>query len=360
MQGNTDPLESCIAKLQRTKRPERDELAALQPELQRLPVQPREGEEVDRLIKKFDRWATATSRAVEVHDMSRSVESGGQVLPLSDGMLHQLLKSSLALEIDATDYADRVLRLLRCNKWRQRAEVAMGPPARQGLEGMQRLLDDADKLEINVRKDVTGVKLLSAMKEGREWAIRARAQVAELKDVKGDAPKFEECAKKAHELLAEGEKLRVKMDAEMEALKEHSKLFCLCQKPFDDAVPMVSCANCKDLYHYRCVGLRAPGAAEGEGDNPPASFRCPLCCMRYGVKYAHFHKLPDSSLDALKQAALRLPPPPPVAAKPGQPSPAAGPSQSPAVGGFTGMSPALAASMAAMAAQMRPGKGLPL
>jgi len=25
-----------------------------------------------------------------------------QVLPLSDGMLHQLLKSSLALEIDAT------------------------------------------------------------------------------------------------------------------------------------------------------------------------------------------------------------------------------------------------------------------
>ena len=34
LQGNTDPLESCIAKLQRTKRPERDELAALLPDLQ--------------------------------------------------------------------------------------------------------------------------------------------------------------------------------------------------------------------------------------------------------------------------------------------------------------------------------------
>lgn len=29
------------------------------------------------------------------------------------------------------------------------------------------------------------------------------------------------------------------------APQEHSKLFCLCQKPFDDATPMVSCANCK-------------------------------------------------------------------------------------------------------------------
>lgn len=46
-----------------------------------------------------------------------------------------------------------------------------------------------------------------------------QAQVAELKDVKGDAVKFEACAKAAHELLAEGEKLKVKMEAEMEALK---------------------------------------------------------------------------------------------------------------------------------------------
>lgn len=46
-----------------------------------------------------------------------------------------------------------------------------------------------------------------------------QAQVAELKDVKADPAKFEECAKKAHELVAEGETLRVKMDAEMDALK---------------------------------------------------------------------------------------------------------------------------------------------
>lgn len=39
---------------------------------------------------------------MEVHELSRSTESGGQVLPLSEGMLHQLLKSALTLEVDAT------------------------------------------------------------------------------------------------------------------------------------------------------------------------------------------------------------------------------------------------------------------
>lgn len=45
---------------------------------------------------------TATTRAVEVHELSRSTSGGAQILPLSAGMLHQLLKSALALEIDAT------------------------------------------------------------------------------------------------------------------------------------------------------------------------------------------------------------------------------------------------------------------
>lgn len=45
---------------------------------------------------------TATTRAVEVHEMSRTSEHAGSILQLSQGMLHCLLKSALALEIDAT------------------------------------------------------------------------------------------------------------------------------------------------------------------------------------------------------------------------------------------------------------------
>lgn len=36
----------------------------------------------------------------------------------------------------------------------------------------------------------------------------------------------------------------------------------------------------QDWYHHGCVGLKAPGSAEGEGDDAPDSFRCPLCCMQ--------------------------------------------------------------------------------
>lgn len=48
-------------------------------------------------------------------------------------------------------------------------------------------------------------------------------------------------------------------------------------------------------------------------------------------------------------------PPPPAAAKAAQPSPAAGPGQSPAVAGLPLTGQAVAAHMAAMVAQMRPG-----
>ena len=40
---------------------------------------------------------------MEVHEASRKKDSGGQVVPLSDGMLHQLCKSALAMEIDGTE-----------------------------------------------------------------------------------------------------------------------------------------------------------------------------------------------------------------------------------------------------------------
>lgn len=138
-------------------------------------------------------WLAYVTSWLAASTIAHASSSPRQVLPLSDGMLHQLLKSSLALEIDATgahncsvaafvhlqlkdgsgdsaaetsvsnhltrrlsqlscirlaghrndnqasgllatplaptaEYADRVLRLLRCNKWRQRAEMAMGPP----------------------------------------------------------------------------------------------------------------------------------------------------------------------------------------------------------------------------------------
>lgn len=60
---------------------------------------------------------TATSRAVEVHKLSRTLGSTGTILPLSEGMLHQLLKSAMALEIDGTGGWRGGLCARVCNGW---------------------------------------------------------------------------------------------------------------------------------------------------------------------------------------------------------------------------------------------------
>lgn len=359
IKGHTEALEGCVAKLQRTKRPGRDELAALLPEVEGLPVQPEEGELLGRVVRKFDRWKTATTRAVEVHEMSRTSEHAGSILQLSQGMLHCLLKSALALEIDATAYADKVLRLLRCNKWRERAEAAIKPPAKLTPDGVAKLLAEGERLGIESAKDVTGVKLTAEVAKAEEWAQRARAHVEELRAAKEDAEKFSAAAGRARELLKEGDGIGVRVEGAAEALQEHSKLHCLCKKPLLEAQAMVTCTYCQELYHHGCVGLKAPGS-DGDGDEPPSPFRCPLCCMRMSTKYAHFHKLPEASLDALKQAALKLPPAPPsaaAAAAKAAPRPAAKatpktPAMPVSFAGWPAL-PAMAATMAA--AGIRPG-----
>jgi hypothetical protein len=86
-------LDTALAKLRRTKRPERAELGALLTELKEMPVYIDVEFQLERVVGKYDRWVTATSRAIEVHEASRLTETGGQILPLSEGMLHQLCKS---------------------------------------------------------------------------------------------------------------------------------------------------------------------------------------------------------------------------------------------------------------------------
>ena len=110
---------------------------------------------------------------------------------------------------------------------------------------------------------------------------------------------------------------------------------------------MLECDQCGEWFHFECVGLRSQGSASKEGggndaqnggstpdgDPVPENFSCPLCCMRSSTKYPFYHKLPQPSLDALKEAAPLMPPAP-------TPAPP------------TGMHPQAAAAAAAAAAQM--------
>jgi rubrerythrin len=237
------------------------------------------------------------------------------MLPLSDGMLHQLCKSALALEVDATGHAERVLRLLRGNRWRARAETAMDPAlvgsARPTLEQLQKLLTDAERAGVDAGMDVVGSRLAAAVTAAVAWQGAARDCIARLKSSGGAGAAFDSAAAAAVDLVARAEALHARVDADLASLQECSKLYCLCRQPYDDQRPMLGCDHCSDWFHYECVGLgpsSSPGGKD-EGEytcSPPSDFRCPICCMRSSVKYAHFHRLPPTSLEALKAAALAM------------------------------------------------------
>ena len=63
-------------------------------------------------------------------------------------------------------------------------------------------------------------------------------------------------------------------------LQEACKLYCLCQQPYNEDRPMLSCDYCQDWFHYDCIGLRAPSDDEDDEDVAPQDYRCPACCWK--------------------------------------------------------------------------------
>ena len=354
-----EPLDYALSKLRRTRRPTREELGNLLSEVRALPVTVEEEGSLERLLVKFDRWGTATNRAIEVHEASRK-DSAGQVLPLSDGMLHQLCKSALALEVDSTDHAERILHLLRCNRWRARVGAVLGasssaPGGKASAEAVAKLLMEADRLKVDAPTDVAGSRLLAAADATRAWQDSVRQCVADLKAAGGAADAaFNEAVERAKALMTAAESLPIRVDREVEKLAEYAKPYCLCRRAYDEQMPMLDCDRCGEWFHFECVGLKgssstaaaavpavegaAEGAApplssaqqqdttttptttdapptaavdtagDGEGENVvPENFLCPLCCMKSGSSYQFFHKLPPASMDALKAAAAAMP-----------------------------------------------------
>ncbi|KAJ0915987.1 putative chromatin regulator PHD family [Helianthus debilis subsp. tardiflorus] len=50
---------------------------------------------------------------------------------------------------------------------------------------------------------------------------------------------------KVFELIAEGENIPVHFDKESKLLREHSMLYCICRKPYDQR-PMIACDECDE------------------------------------------------------------------------------------------------------------------
>ena len=80
-------------------------------------------------------------------------------------------------------------------------------------------------------------------------------------------------------------------------LQEACKLYCLCQQPYNEDRPMLSCDYCQDWFHYDCIGLHAPSDDEDDEDVAPKDYRCPTCCRKVtSSAYTGFTPCAPSSL----------------------------------------------------------------
>lgn len=324
VRNHMSPLEIAIGKLRKTKRPTRDELLIKLGEIKLLPVAVHEEKTLQELLNKYDRWCSATERAIDVHESSWRKDSPPDINHLSDGMLYQLCRSALAMEINSMQHAEKILHLLRCNRWRRRIEAIFSAAAdadiigkssdgyndKATIDGVARLLKEADLLEIDVAEDKAGSKLLQAVEKTREWQNQMLMCISDIKKSgKASNPDFEIACSQAKQLAQDALKLPISVERDVGRLKEYAKSYCLCKSVYDDQIPMLECDQCAEWYHFECVGLKAPGSGSTSGEEDlPDQFVCPVCCLKEGAQFPYISKLPPESIDALEGAAKMLEP----------------------------------------------------
>ncbi|KAK9819859.1 hypothetical protein WJX72_003401 [[Myrmecia] bisecta] len=307
LKGNGAELEAAVAKIRKTRCPDRVALAELLAEAKALACQVEELPALTHVVSAFDRWQGAVEAALEVHESAIEPQEPGPAaagMRLSPAVLAQLLKSTLSLEIDCSALMKRIMSDLRSERWRTKAEQALRPNSKATVEVLLKLVKEAEGLGISLAHDRTGAQLAQRANAGRQWLDRCRDVLADLK-VKGQAEAvLLQRIADAEKLAEEAPSLGVRVDKELERLQECAKLYCLCRQPYDEQRPMLSCDYCQDWFHYECVGLNAPNDDEEDEEVAPEDYRCPNCCAKMRLPYPLYEKLPIRSQQQLLRQAV--------------------------------------------------------
>jgi hypothetical protein len=162
----------------------------------------------------------------------------------------------------AIDIVQRIHALAtRSKSWRE--EVALHL-AKKGtaltFDQAKTLADVADELKLSCAelKD-----LRNAIRASRMWLNRVRKYNLENGDVS---------AEELESLLVEHSKLLIQMPEEADNLKQATKGFCLCRRPYVGF--MIACDTCNEWYHGSCIGI-----SETQADRYDT-----YTCVRCGVK----------------------------------------------------------------------------
>ena len=121
------------------------------------------------------------------------------------------------------------------------------PEKKLSLVDAKSLLEEGEKLKLKC--DQTKF-LRSAIRSAKMWL----SQVKKTKHDHGG-----NSAADLESLLEEHDSLSIAMPEEVEKLKQATKGFCLCRRPYEGF--MIGCDSCDEWYHGRCIGLTESQAA---------------------------------------------------------------------------------------------------
>ena len=230
---------------------------------------------------------------------------------LSEGMLRQICKSALAIEIDGSEIAHQALKILRLKHWQGIVTAFLEAVSQANYESevpvltqLEDLLNKAKLLCINLRSDTLGRKMQASYDAGIQWK---RSMDKCVEDMKAAETFFHhgffEIQREVLQTIKSGENLPLPLVDDLELLREYSKAYCLCRKVFHEDATMLQCDGCKEWFHFPCVGLRDPD----HHGTVPEHFTCPICCIGSSSTYDHFHKIPDDCMKTLSEIAFVLP-----------------------------------------------------
>ncbi|XP_073385841.1 lysine-specific demethylase JMJ17 isoform X3 [Physcomitrium patens] len=202
--------------------------------------------------------------------------------------LCSLLRALKAVEgMEVQEESSLRLRLaIKSNAWRNRAMILLDGVEKPSLGYVTKSIEEAAGVPMSeedcILHDLRVQEALAV-----DWIEAARQVmgdegVASLEDVE--------------DLIAEGERLSVSVSEELSGLRRRSVVYCICRKPYDEEEAMIACDQCREWYHYGCLGLAEPERSEGGslGELENAEYVCPDCeqSQHVGVAEAHGMEIP--------------------------------------------------------------------
>lgn len=306
LKGNAEPLDAALAKNWKTLRPGRNDVAQLLVEASTLPCVLEEQHQIVCLLAAYDRWLGSVETIARGHEASVRIAMQGHhaaaaAARLPVATLSQMLKSALSVELDTRQVSQRLMRLIKADRWHMKAEQILRSHAKPTVDTLVKVLKEAETAELVVEQDPIGAILSQRAAAGKRWQDQARILMANLKEHAERPEVVQQVIADAQVLVQQAQQLDVRLDKDVIKLQESAKIYCLCRQPYDELRPMLSCDHCNDWFHYDCIGLQPPGDNEDDDEVAPAEYRCPKCCIQAGMQYALMHKLPSKSLHQLHQ-----------------------------------------------------------